>query len=344
VDRLLKSKYRIGEQISENPFSVTYRGFFVGTDKPVVVKIYKRGTLNSSIINRMKQKVKALSLMSYYGIAKLIDGDYGWQGFYYVREYIEGESLRELLKREPNIGLDKILTIIEETSRTLEFAHSKGIIHGALKPNNIFIDKQGMVKVADFVVEGEIKEAMPQKALTIMDDGKYLSPEEIAGHPAASLSDLYALGMIFFEAITRQPLLREGGLRGGLQKVKTASVINREALKEYPRYLQDILSKALQTDPLNRFASMADFRESIENRGLLIKNDPAEEYATVFDNTVTRYGEDTPPERPEELEDLGRMKIRWGNEKHRMWLLALILGLAFVSGILYSMILNVMAR
>jgi len=88
MERFLKSRYRIGEKLSENPFSITYKGTFLATDKPLVIKIYKRGTLSSNLIRNMKQKVKELSQISYHGIAKLIDGDYGWQGFYYVREFV----------------------------------------------------------------------------------------------------------------------------------------------------------------------------------------------------------------------------------------------------------------
>lgn len=176
MDQLLKSKYRTGQKLSENPFSVTYRGFIIGSEKPVIIKIYKRGTLNSSLIKSMKQRVRDFSIISHHGAAKLLDGDYGWQGFYYVREYIDGVSVQALLDRGERIGAEKAAAIADQVLETLEITHAKGIVHGALKPSNIFIDNQGLVKLVDFVVEGEIKNAMPQRVHEILENAKYASP------------------------------------------------------------------------------------------------------------------------------------------------------------------------
>src|SRR3989338_2776572 len=213
MERFLKSRYRIGENISENPFSVTYQGNFIGTNKPVIIKIYKRVTLNSNLINRMKQKVKELSCVTYHGIAKLIDGDYGWQGFYYVREYVEGQSLQEILNSKQAIGAEKAQVIAIEVCKALEVVHAKGII------------------------QGEIKEAMPQKVISIMDNGKYTSPEELTGSPASVSSDIYALGLIIYEMLVSS-LSIEKGLAGSLKRVKNANPINKEALAAFPRYLR----------------------------------------------------------------------------------------------------------
>lgn len=335
MERFLKSRYKIGEKISENPFSVTYKGAFLGTHKPVVIKIYKRGTLNSSLINRMKQKVREFSQINHHGIAKLIDGDYGWQGFYYVREYIKGESLRHLLESDQNIGVEKAVKIAEEVCQALEFAHNRGIIHGAIKPNNIFIDSHGVVKIADFVIEGEIREAMPQKILSIMDDGRYASPEELAGNPASASSDVYALGMILYELSVSRSGMVEEGLSSGLIKLRSKSLLNQEDLAGFPRYFQEVVCRALRADPQLRFPSMAEFRESLEKKNLVTRPLPHEEYITLFENTVTQYGGEELDKESESLEELGRVKISWGKEKHRNWILALVLGIAFLSGILY---------
>lgn len=335
MERFLKSRYKIGEKISESPFSVTYKGFFLGSSKPVVIKIYKRGTLNSALINRMKHKVRELTGISHHGIAKLIDGDYGWQGFYYVREYIEGRTLDQLLKEGGQIAPERAAVVAEEVCRALQHAHEKGIVHGALKPSNIFIDAKGVVKVADFVIEGEIKQAMPQKILSIIDDGRYVSPEELAGQPASAVSDIYALGMVLYELSMNHFGLLDQGLPGGLVKLRDRSFIDQEELARLPRYLQDVINKALEPDPLLRFSSISEFRESLENRGLVIKPLPQEELINLFENTVTQYGGEGVSPESEALKDVGRMNISWGKEKHRNWILIWILIVAFLSGLFY---------
>ena len=103
MERFLKSRYRIGEPLGENPFSVTYKGYLIGTEVPVVIKIYKRAALNSPLINKLRPKVTKIISLDHRNIARVIDGDYGWQGFYFVREFIEGEDLeRSDGQRDPD--------------------------------------------------------------------------------------------------------------------------------------------------------------------------------------------------------------------------------------------------
>lgn len=335
MEHILKSRYKIGEKISENPFSVTYRGFFIGTDKPVIIKIYKRGTLNSALIRDMKQKVRELSLINHHGIAKLLDGDYGWQGFYYVREFIEGQSVQGILN-EGGIGIEKGCAIADQVLATLEAAHAKGIVHAALKPANIFIDKQGLVKLTDFVIEGEIKGAMPQKVLEIMEDARYASPEELEGKSVSPVSDLFSLGLILFEMVSGKAALAEVGLAANIWKLKSPSLLTKEALSGLPRYLGEIIIKALQKDPWLRFASAAEFRESLERKNLIQKTSGAEEFVAIYENVVTQYGGEEIDRGSEELQDIGRIRLRWSKEKHRNWILAIILGVAVALGILYA--------
>jgi len=336
MERFLKSRYKIGDKISDNSFSVTYKGSFLSSNKSLIIKIYKRGTLNSLLINQMKRKVKELSLINHHGVAKLIDGDYGWQGFYYVREFIEGRSLQEILRSGEAVGVDKAVTIVEEICLALEQAHAKDIVHGALRPSNVFLDKKGVVKVADFVIEGQIKEAMPQKALAIMDDGRYASPEELAGSAASAASDIYALGLLLYELATNQPAVKTKGLASGLKKLRRAPLIDQEPLKDKPRYLQEIINKALQPDPLQRFSSAAEFRQSLEQKHLIAQPSKNDMFVNIFEQTVTQYGGEEVDRNSEMIREVGQVKLRWGKEKHRNWILTLVLAAALITGLIYA--------
>lgn len=339
MDQLLKSKYRTGQKLSENPFSVTYRGSLIGSEKPVIIKIYKRGTLNSLLIKSMKQRVKDFALISHHGAARLLDGDYGWQGFYYVREFIDGTSVQELLGRGEPIGPEKAVAIAEQVLEMLSVAHAKGIVHGALKPSNIFLDNQGLVKLADFVIEGEIKSAQPQKVLEILENAKYASPEELAGLPATAASDLYSMGLILFEMSAGKPALKESGIKGNFLKLKGA-LLSKEDLAALPNYLKEIIGKALQKDPLLRFASAAQFRDSLEKKALGRKIYGDAELNRIFESVVTQYGGEEISIESESLQDVGRVRLRWGKEKHRNWILTVVLLTAVVIGVLYAFFLG----
>lgn len=336
MEHILKSRYKVGEKISENPFSVTYRGNFIGTEKPVVIKIYKRGTLNSGLIREMKQKVREFALFGHHGIAKLLDGDYGWQGFYYVREYIEGQSLQELFAKGEKIGIEKGSDIADQVLAVLAEAHERKIVHGALKPANIFIDSQGLVRVTDFVIEGEIKESLQQKVAEVMANARYASPEELAGRPATQASDTYSLGMILFEMAAGKPFPVHDGLAGNIRKLKGESLLGKNELAPLPRYLAEIILKALQPEPLFRFASAVNFRASLEQKNLIEPPRENEEYIRMFENLVTEYGGEDISQESEALEDVGRFQLRWGKEKQRNRLLAAVIAAAVVMGLLYA--------
>jgi serine/threonine-protein kinase len=337
MEHILKSCYRIGDKISENPFSITYRGYYIGTDKPVVVKIYKRGTLNSSLIRDMKQKVRDFSLFAHHGIAKLLDGDYGWQGFYYVREWVTGQSLHELMTKGEKLGPDKGCDITDQVLAVLEEAHARGIVHGALKPTNIFVDQQGLVKITDFVIEGEIKESMLPKVVELLQDAKYSSPEELFGRPATQRSDIFSLGLIMLEMVTGKPAPLQDGIRGNIKKLKLPVIVSKEELVGLPRYVSEILCRVLQKDPLLRIPSAKEFRESIEKKNLILPQLGNEELIRVFENIVTQYGGEVIDEKvTEALQDIGKFRLHWSREKHRTWILAVIIGVSVVLGILYS--------
>jgi len=340
MEQILKSRYRIGDKISENPFSVTYKGFYIGTDKPVIIKIYKRGTLNSSLIREMKQKVKDFSIINHHGIAKIIDGDYGWQGFYYVREFIAGQSLQEIMERGEKIGVEKALAIADQVLAALELVHSKKIVHAALKPSNIFIDDQGIVKLTDFVIESEVKYSMPQKVVEIMQNAKYASPEELEGSPASSASDIFSLGLILFEMAAGKPIFASAGLAENAKKVKAASIVLPEASPALPRYLMEIISKAVQKDPILRFGSASQLRDSLGKKLLPPAASPGEEYLKIFESSVTQFGGEEIDKESEVLQDVGRVRLRWSKEKHRNWILAMVVGASVLLGILYSFFLG----
>lgn len=314
MERFLKSKFKIGNKISENPFSLTYRGTTLSGEQEVVIKIYKRGSLNSTLIKVMKKKVRALQDLIHPGIARLYDGDYGWQGFYYVREYIKGPSLRDLLisqKRFEPYEAEKIMLSICEA---LKAAHAKGVIHGALKPENIFFENESY-KLADFVIEGEVKEALPQKALYVLEHSTYLSPEEIEGISAGVSSDVYSAGLLLYEMLSGSPPFKVGN-SSPMLKLKG----KYEPLSSIPKYLEEILFQALERDPLLRFRKISDLSESLNKKGV-VKGEKD------LDLPVINL-EDSP--QPEESHEK--------KEKKRSFFLLILILLAFLSGIIYTFI------
>jgi serine/threonine-protein kinase len=334
MERFLKSRYKVEEKLGENPFSITYKGSYLGSHKPVTVKIYKRGTLNNFLIKAMKEKVKVLLSFSHPSIARLIDGDYGWQGFYYIREYVEGKSIRDLLKENHIFTVDDALNIGIEVCKALKVCHENGIVHGALNPNNIFIDSQGIVKVTDFVVEGEIKESVEQKAEFIQEGAPYLSPEEVSGSQASFMSDIYSLGLVLFEMMAGKYPFSNGtkitGLELALKKLKSTPPTLTKWNPNVPKPVEEIIARSLNPDPLLRFPSIDDFSSSLNNRSTII-NVPSFDFPAF--NYESLVGE------PEKKEVYSRViSVQEKKEFKKLWnwvlqalVVAVLGGLAFAA-------------
>lgn len=316
MERFLKSRYRIGSKINESPYSLTYKGTFLANDTPLVIKIYKRGTLNSALIQVMKQKVKEFAALEHPNIARLYDGDYGWQGFYYVRQYISGTSLADILKVRKKLDLDYAISLLLDVSEALVSAHSRGIVHGGLKPTNIFIDQRNQVKVTDFIIEGSIKEALPQKAAQVLSDKTYLSPEELTGSPAGASSDIFMMGLLLHEMLTGQPYFsKDKNYFTTLRKLKF--------IPQVPKFINDILYRALQEDPLVRFDSIGRFQESLQNKNVVAKKDEM----------------DLPQIKLEDLENPEAKEIKViKEERSRSFLLLLIVVASIIAGLLYAIL------
>ncbi len=308
MERFLKSRYRIGKQIGESPYSLTYKGTFLANDTPLIIKIYKRAALNSTLIQSMKEKVREFASITHPNIARLYDGDYGWQGFYYVREYVAGQNLKELLALKGRLDVSYSVSLISSVIAALTEAARRGIIHAGLKPANIFINQKGQVKVTDFVIQGEIKDSLPQKAQDVLSGQPYLSPEEALGMAADFRSDLFMLGAVFYEMLSGEPYR---------QTARRFKVI-----KEVPKYINDILYKVLEEDPLLRFNSLDEIDEALKKKLVAEKKSRFEVPRIELED--------------EEQPEVAQMKVVKA-ERSRSFQLLFVVLLAIIAGIAYAL-------
>ncbi len=336
MEKFLKSRYRIGEQIGENPFSFTYKGYLIGTEVPVVIKSYKRSSLNSPLINKLRPKVTKIISLDHPNIARVIDGDYGWQGFYYVREFVEGEELEEVMKKGI-LNLAFAVDIIKQVLSALSVAHSNDLIHGALSSHNIFLSGRE-VKVTDFILEPAVRINPSLLASAASINSSYMSPEQIKGEHITNASDIYSAGIIFYQLITGQlPFEGSGGLDTALkhlsQKIKPPSQLHNFV----PDYMDDIVMKMLEKDPLQRISRADDVLEGLDKQRLIF-NLPSPEFVNLI------YGEDVEPiEYQKEAEAPKKKKFNKKLRKikiNKISLLLLFILIAVAAGLWYAFILN----
>lgn len=336
MERFLKSRYRIAERIGESPFSFTYKGYLIGTEVPVVIKIYKRSALNSPLINKLRPKVTKIISLDHPNIARVIDGDYGWQGFYFVREYVEGDDLEKVLAGGiPD--LTSAVEMIKQVISALMVVHQEDLIHGALSARNIFLAGKE-VKVTDFILEPAVRinPALLAAAATI--NSSYMSPEQIKGEQITAASDIYSAGVIFYRLVTgRLPFDGGSGLDIALKHLSEEIVPPSRHNSAVPAHIENIIMKMLEKDPLQRISKASDVLESL-NKSRLVFNLPNQEFVNMI------YDEDVEPiEYRKEIEEpKKRPPVRTAKKKKRnkLALLILFVLIAIASGLWYAFILN----
>ena len=268
MDRILKSKYKILDKIHENDCSITYKGSHAETGINLLIKIFKRNYLSSSLTKKLKKDVLTLSKLDHPSIPKLLDGDYGWQGFYFIREYVEGSKLD--CSKTP-LDIEKACGIAIKVCESLAAAHSRGIVHGNLTPNNILLEG-GSVKVTDFGISAAVNSSLENRVALIMNGSSvYLSPEEILGQDPDMASDIYKLGLFLHLATTGTlPFSEEKSpLLSSLKRIRRSPHAPSSINSKIPRYMDDIILKCLETDPLLRFDSADSVMHSLKNNILM---------------------------------------------------------------------------
>ena len=335
MDRILKSKYKILDKIHENERSITYKGSHAETGISLLIKIFKRNFLSSSLTKKLKKDIISLSKLDHPSIPRLLDGDYGWQGFYFVREFVEGP---EVGRSKTPIDIEKACEIAAKVCDSLSASHSKGIVHGNLTPNNIFLEG-GAVKVADFGISAAVNSSFEKRSALLMNGSSaYLSPEEILGQEPDIASDIYKLGLFLYLTTTGTlPFSEEKTpLLSSLKRLHQLPSVPSSVNSKIPRYLDEIILKCLETDPLLRFDSAVSVKNSLENNALMMPK------TFSIDIPEISYGQNTEKEQPHEIKGKAEKKefekIEMSAPKINLfrWIVAAFL-IAVAAGIAYSL-------
>jgi len=337
MERFLKSRYRIGEKMGESPFSVTYKGYLMGTEVPVVIKIYKRSALNSPLINKLRPKVTKIISLDHQNIARVIDGDYGWQGFYFVREYVEGDNMDDYLLRGLP-GWEVSTEIIKQVLGSLAVAHSNSILHGAINNRNIFMASGNEVKLTDFILEPGVRVNPTLLAEATAKDAAYMSPEQIRGEQLSNASDIYSTGVVMYQLLTGSlPFNGDGGLKTALQHISLEAESPSKLNPSIPEYLDDIVLKMLEKDPLQRIGSAKDVLDSLNSKRLIFKLPNQDLINLIYDDESEpiSYQEEAP--KKQKKRRTGGFKLNKSGKKKLFILLILI---AVAAGLWYAFILS----
>ena len=203
VGMQLSGRYRLDAQIGAGGMSTVYRAFDQTLERQVAIKLMHREIASDSDqLERFRREARAVAQLSHPHIVGVIDAGEDESRPYIVFEYVEGETLKERIRRMGRLPMDEALAYAIEIARALGCAHGRSIVHRDVKPQNVLIDAEGSAKVTDF----GIARTLDQDGLTadgrVLGTTDYVSPEQALGHPVNGQSDIYSLGVVLYEMLT----------------------------------------------------------------------------------------------------------------------------------------------
>ncbi len=260
------SRYEIVRLLGQGGMGAVYQAHDKELDRQVAIKVIRADmAANPEILRRFKQELILARQITHKNVIRIFDLGQADGIKFITMEYIEGENLQSVLRRKKKLEPAEAANILAQVCRALEAAHNEGVIHRDLKPQNIMLDKSGRAYVMDFGIARSMIGAGMTQTGALIGTPDYMSPEQAKGQPLDARSDLFSLGIIFYEMLSGQVPFDADTTMGKLWKRTNEPARPLDELdKTIPKPLSDIVRKCLEVDPQKRYASVGDLLQRIE--------------------------------------------------------------------------------
>lgn len=257
IGRILGKRYEIIEKIGEGGMGLVYKAKCHLLNRYVAVKVLKPElTGDEEFINKFKKESLSSASLSHPNIVNIYDVGVEDGIYYIVMEYVKGKTLKEIIKERAPLAYYEIINICRQICLALEHAHSNNIIHRDIKPQNILITHDGIVKVADFGIARASNSATLTNTGNVIGSVYYISPEQARGSYTDEKTDIYSLGTVMYEmAVAKVPFIAESPVVIALKHIQEKVVKPSEVNPNIPVALEDIILKSLEKNPASRYES-----------------------------------------------------------------------------------------
>ncbi|MGE5168001.1 MAG: protein kinase domain-containing protein [Deltaproteobacteria bacterium] len=290
--------YDIIAELGRGGMGVVYKGYETSLNRYVAIKVLADSLAHDeSVKERFLREARSMAALNDPHIISIyFIGDDAGQT-YFVMEFVDGESLGSLLKREGKLKPEQAAKIVYQTAQGLVTAHDKGVIHRDIKPGNLMITAKGAVKIADFGIALSSQDFSKKLTSTgeFVGTPGYLSPEVCQGKPVDQRSDIFSLGIVLFECLAgRMPFTDESPLGLMLEVVKAEIPDVRTLNAEVDPELERILAKMVAKDPAERYQSCQELVADLSRHPLVAKGGPITLQTKMSTAAATMVGQKTP--------------------------------------------------
>ena len=265
VGRILGNRYKIIEKIGTGGMADVYLAFDQTENTEVALKIlHAQFSGDSDFVKRFRREAEAATSLEHENIVKIYSISEEDDLHYIVMEYVKGDTLKGVLKRHGYLPVDEAVKIIMQVTDALIHAHSNQVIHRDIKPHNILINENG-VKIADFGIARTVTQSTITHTGSVLGSIHYLSPEQARGGWTDERSDLYSLGIVFYELLTGEvPFSGETPVSVIMKHLEDNYVYPRELRPEIPQSVENVIRKLLAKSPRKRYSSAKELKLDLE--------------------------------------------------------------------------------
>jgi serine/threonine-protein kinase len=262
----LSDRYEILKMLGEGGMANVYLAYDTILERKVAIKVL-RGDLSTDekFVRRFQREALAASSLSHPNIVEMYDVGEDDGSFYIVMEYVEGKNLKQLIKKRGNLTISEVIDIMTQLTDGLAHAHDAYIIHRDIKPQNILILDNGLVKITDFGIAMALNSSQLTQTNSVMGSVHYLPPEQAAGKGSTIKSDIYSLGILMYELLTGVlPFKGENAVEIALKHMKNPIPSLSREIDNVPNSIQNIILKATAKNPKNRYNDAREMYEDLK--------------------------------------------------------------------------------
>ena len=277
----INDRYEIIKSIGEGGMANVYLAYDTILDRRVAVKVL-RGDLSNDekFVRRFQREASSAANLSHPNIVEMYDVGEDNGIYYIIMEYIEGKTLKQLIKKRGGVTLSEAIDIMLQITDGISEAHDRYIIHRDLKPQNIMIKEDGTIKITDFGIATALNATQLTQTNSVMGSVHYLPPEQASGKGSTIRSDIYSMGILFYELLTGSlPFKGDNAVEIALKQMRDQIPSVRKKNPSIPQSVENIILRATAKNPKNRYS---DSREMHADLLTVLNDDRVNEEKIVF--------------------------------------------------------------
>jgi serine/threonine protein kinase len=297
-------RYEITGELGRGAMGVVYKAKDPAIGRAVAVKTIRlseegTGMTREDLLRRFQIEARAAGLLAHPNIVVVYDvGEEN--GLYYITmEMVEGRSLLSILDSKEKIGLPRAIKIIEQACAALQFAHERNVIHRDIKPANLMITKDDTVKITDFGTAKIMQHGSGVQATSVIGTPSYMSPEQVKGKAVNGRTDIFSLGVVFYQMVTGEKPFHGQDIASTIYKILNEIPIEPQLInRSLPPAINDLILRMLAKEPENRYPSCKAILEDLHKFAPVTKPAPAPVAASVPMRSASAPPADSIPPNP----------------------------------------------